>query len=217
MENNNNVVEKTDFLNSEKKQKFFGGKLNSKLTKKRKRISPIRLSKIKYIEKVLQVKRVTKVVKGGKKMTFRAVIVIGDQKKKVGVGIGRGDEVNLAINKAILNAKKNLIHIPLTNNFSIPHVVESKFGASHIMLRPASFGTGVIAGGSLRTVLELAGLKNILGKQFGSNNILNNAKATILALTQLNEKIELGKAQLSRQQAFYNQILKQSKYGKILF
>lgn len=213
MESTNDSLEQKDLLPLDKKQKFSGGKFS----KKRKKINTIRLSKIKYQEKVLQVKRVTKVVKGGKKMTFRAVLVIGDQKKKVGVGIGRGDEVNLAISKAILNAKKNLIHIPLTIHSSIPHVIEAKFGASHIMLRPASLGTGVIAGGSVRTVLELAGLKNILGKQFGSKNILNNAEATILALTKLNEKIELGKAQSSRHQAFYNQILKHSKYAKIIF
>lgn len=173
----------------------------------------IKLSKLKYEEKVVQVKRVTKVVKGGKKMTFRAVVIIGDNKKKVGVGIGRAEDVNLAIDKAILNGKKNLISVPLTIFSSIPHVIEASFGASKIMLRPASSGTGVIAGGSVRTVLELAGINNILAKQYGSSNILNNAKVTILALIKLNEKIELGKFQSLRKKFFYDKIMK--KYPNV--
>jgi small subunit ribosomal protein S5 len=176
---------------------------------------PIRLSKIKYEEKIVQIKRVTKVVKGGKKMTFRAIVIIGDNKRKVGVGIGRADDVNLAIDKAILNGKKNLITVPLTLNYSVPHVVNSNYGACNIMLRPASLGTGVIAGGSVRTVLELAGIKNILAKQFGSNNILNNAKATIIALTSLNEKVELGKYQSVRKQLFYDKIMRKYKNVRI--
>ena len=183
----------------------FGGSFGKSKT--------IKLSKIKYQEKVVQVKRVTKVVKGGKKMTFRAVIIIGDNKRKVGVGIGRAEDVNLAIDKAILHAKKNLITVPLTIFSSVPHVVEASYGASKIMLRPAALGTGVIAGGSIRTVLELAGINNILAKQFGCNNILNNAKVTILALMKLNEKIELGKSQCLRKRNYYNKIMK--KYPAI--
>jgi small subunit ribosomal protein S5 len=180
----------------------------------RKKLS-IRLSKIKYEEKILQIKRVTKVVKGGKKMTFRAVVIIGDNKRKVGVGVGRADDVNLAIDKAVLNGKKNLINVPLTLRDSVPHVIKSSYGACSIMLRPALQGTGVIAGGSVRTVLELAGIKNVLAKQFGSNNMLNNAKATILALTSLNEKIELGKYQSTRKQIFYDKIMRKYKNGKL--
>jgi small subunit ribosomal protein S5 len=168
----------------------------------------IKLSKIKYEEKVIQIKRVTKVVKGGKKLTFRAVVIIGDNKKKVGVGIGRADDINIAITKAILNGKKNLINVPLTFKDSVPHVIQASYGACSIMLRPAAKGTGVIAGGSVRTVLELAGIQNILAKQFGSSNILNNAKATILALNLLNEKVELGKYQSVRKQFFYDKIMK---------
>jgi len=171
----------------------------------------VRLSKIKYQEKVVQIKRVTKVVKGGKKMTFRAVVIIGDNKRKVGVGIGRAEDVNLAIDKAVLHGKKHLITVPLTKSYSVPHVINASYGSSNIMLRPASQGTGVIAGGSVRTVLELAGIKNILAKQFGSNNILNNAKTTILALTRLTEKIELGKYQSTRKQLFYAKIMKKYK------
>jgi small subunit ribosomal protein S5 len=173
----------------------------------------IKLSKIKYEEKVVQVKRVTKVVKGGKKMTFRAVVIIGDNKRKVGVGIGRAEDVNLAIDKAILHAKKKLIFVPLTIFSSVPHVIEASYGASKVRLRPASLGTGVIAGGSVRTVLELAGINNILAKQLGCNNILNNAKVTILALIKLNEKIELGKTQCLRKKIFYEKIMK--KYSNV--
>jgi small subunit ribosomal protein S5 len=180
-------------------------------TKFNKKKQPPKLSKLKYNERIVQVKRVTKVVKGGKKMTFRAVVIIGDTRQKVGVGVGRADDVNLAIDKAILNAKKNLIVLPLTTNSSIPHVVQVKYGSCSVMLRPAAEGTGVIAGGAMRTVLELGGARNILGKQLGSDNILNNAKATILALTTLNEKIELGKYQSIRRQAFYDKVMKKYK------
>jgi small subunit ribosomal protein S5 len=196
-----------------KYSKVKGNKVT--LVKKNNRRKILRFSKIKYEEKIVQVKRVTKVVKGGKKMTFRAVLIIGDNKRKVGVGIGRAEDVNLAIEKAILNGKKNLITVPLTILSSVPHVINASYGACKIMLRPASLGTGVIAGGSVRTVLELAGIKNILAKQFGSNNILNNAKATILALTTLNEKIELGKVQSLRRQKFYDKIMKKPQNGRI--
>lgn len=204
--------------NSVKNLKGTGTKKeNSKFANNRnnKKKSITRLSKKKYEEKIVQIKRVTKVVKGGKKMTFRAVVIIGDNKRKVGVGIGRADDVNLAIDKAVLNGKKNLINVPLTLKFSLPHVVNASYGACSIMLRPASLGTGVIAGGSVRTVLELAGIKNILAKQFGSNNILNNAKATIMALSFLNQKIELGKYQSTRKQKFYDKIMRKYKNVKI--
>lgn len=167
-----------------------------------------RFSKAKYEEKIVQIKRVTKVVKGGKKMTFRAIVIIGDNLRKVGVGVGRADDVNLAIDKAVLHGKKNLISVPLTYNSSIPHVIESSFGACKIMIRPAAEGSGIIAGGSIKTVLELAGFKNLLAKQFGSKNILNNAKATIIALNKLNDKVELGRFQSLRMRTFYNKIMK---------
>jgi len=198
--------------NSGKKETQYN-KTNSSRGPRKK--SVVRLSKIKYEEKIVQIKRVTKVVKGGKKMTFRAIVIIGDNKRKVGVGIGRAEDVNLAIDKAILNGKKNLISVPLTLKFSVPHVAHASYGACSIMLRPASQGTGVIAGGSVRTVLELAGIRNILAKQFGSNNILNNAKATVLALTSLNEKVELGKYQSARKQLLYDKIMRKYKNVRI--
>jgi len=184
-------------------------------TKFNKKKQPVKLSKVNYNEKIVQVKRVTKVCKGGKKMTFRAVVIIGDTKRKVGVGVGRADDVNLAIEKAILNGKKNLITLPLTINSSIPQVIGVKYGACNVMLRPAAEGTGIIAGGAMRTVLELGGVRNILGKQLGSDNILNNAKATILALTTLNEKIELGKYQSVRRQTFYDKVMRKYKNVRI--
>jgi len=203
-------MEKTS-LDSTKISKKEGNfnKLPSNRSSKKKLIT--RLSKIKYEEKIIQVTRVTKVVKGGKKLTFRAVVIIGDTKRKVGVGVGRADDVNLAMDKAILNGKKNLITVPLTLNYSVPHVVKAVYGACSIMIRPAKLGTGVIAGGSVRTVLELAGIKNVVAKQFGSNNILNNSKATILALTNLNQLIELGKYQSLRRQSFYDKIMRKYK------
>jgi small subunit ribosomal protein S5 len=209
MEKNNTKVTKN--LSNKKDNTF--SKSNSRNPRKK---SPIRLSKLKFEEKIVQITRVTKVVKGGKKLTFRAVVIIGDNKRKVGVGIGRAEDVNLAIDKAVLNGKKNLINIPLTLKFSIPHVVNADYGACSLMLRPASLGTGVIAGGSIRTVLELGGIKNILAKQFGASNILNNAKATILALNNLNEKVELGKYQSSHKQLFYDKIMRKYKNARIL-
>jgi small subunit ribosomal protein S5 len=206
------TIVKTPKGNSGKKENPYTKSNSTRGTRKK---TVLRLSKIKYEEKIVQIKRVTKVVKGGKKMTFRAIVIIGDNKRKVGVGIGRAEDVNLAIDKAILNGKKNLISVPLTLKYSVPHVVTASYGACSIMLRPASQGTGVIAGGSVRTVLELAGIKNILAKQFGSNNILNNAKATILALTTLNEKVELGKYQSVRKQLFYDKIMRKYKNVRI--
>jgi small subunit ribosomal protein S5 len=201
--------------NLDNNPKSFGIKKEKTNSKFQKKKTTVRLSKLKFEEKIVQIKRVTKVVKGGKKLTFRAVVIIGDTKRKVGVGIGRADDINLAIDKAVLNGKKNLINVPLTIQYSIPHVVKANYGACSIMLRPASPGTGVIGGGSVRTVLELAGIRNILAKQFGSSNILNNAKATILALTQLNEKIELGKYQSTIKQVFYDKLMRKYKNAKV--
>nr|YP_009392946.1 ribosomal protein S5 [Caloglossa intermedia]ARW61508.1 ribosomal protein S5 [Caloglossa intermedia] len=140
---------------------------------------------INWQEKVIQVKRVTKVVKGGKKLSFRAVIVVGNEQGQIGVGIGKASDVIGAVKKGINDAKKNIISIPLTKSYSIPHPINGLSGAAKIILRPSATGSGVIAGGSTRIVLELAGIKNILAKQLGSNNTLNNAKAALNALNNL--------------------------------
>nr|SCW23035.1 Ribosomal protein S5 [Nemalion sp. H.1444] len=136
-------------------------------------------------ERVVQVRRVTKVVKGGKKLSFRAILVIGDEKGQVGVGAGKASDVIGAVKKAVSDAKKNVIKIPLTKFNSVPHQVNGISGAAEVIMRPSAEGSGVIAGGSVRTVLELAGVKNILAKQLGSSNSLNNARAALNALSNL--------------------------------
>ena len=142
-------------------------------------------SEINWEERVVQVKRVTKVVKGGKKLSFRAVIIVGDEKGTVGVGIGKATDVIGAVKKGVSDAKKNIISIPLTKDNSIPHHTNGISGAAQVIMRPSAPGSGVIAGGAVRTVLELAGIQNILTKQLGSNNMLNNARATINGLLDL--------------------------------
>ena len=136
-------------------------------------------------ERVVQVRRVTKVVKGGKKLSFRAILVVGDEKGQVGVGIGKASDVIGAVKKAKKKEKKHIITIPLTKFDSIPHPINGWSGAAKIIMRPSAQGSGVIAGGSIRTVLELAGVKNILAKQLGSSNPLNNARATLDGLSKL--------------------------------
>ena len=147
---------------------------------KKKAVKPIR-----WEQRLVQIQRVSKVVKGGKKLSFRATVIIGNQNSQVGVGVGKADEVSTAVKKAINDAKKTLISIPLTKTKTVPHNVTGIDGASKVFIRPAGPGTGVIAGSSIRIVLELAGIQNILAKQLGGNNILNNARATILALRSL--------------------------------
>nr|YP_010985936.1 ribosomal protein S5 [Grateloupia asiatica]WOL36854.1 ribosomal protein S5 [Grateloupia asiatica] len=136
-------------------------------------------------ERVVQVKRVTKVVKGGKKLSFRAILVVGNESGQVGVGVGKASDVIGAVKKGVVDAKKHLIHVPLTKSYSIPHPIDGISGAAKIIIRPSATGSGVIAGGSIRTVLELAGVKNILAKQLRSSNTLNNARAVLNALANL--------------------------------
>jgi small subunit ribosomal protein S5 len=142
-------------------------------------------NKIEWSERVVAIQRVTKVVKGGKKLSFRAVIVVGDEQGQVGVGVGKAGDVITAVRKAATDGRKNIIMVPLTSSKSIPHKIDGRFGAAKLILRPSAPGSGVIAGGSIRTVLELAGVKNILSKQLGSNNLLNNARATLNGLSNL--------------------------------
>ena len=139
----------------------------------------------KWEERVVQVRRVTKVVKGGKKLSFRAILVVGDEQGQVGVGVGKASDVIGAVKKAVSDAKKHIKVIPLTKFNSIPHPTNGISGAAKVIMRPSAQGSGVIAGGSVRTVLELAGVQNILAKQLGSSNSLNNARATLNALSNL--------------------------------
>ncbi len=136
-------------------------------------------------ERVVQIRRVTKVVKGGKKLSFRAIVVVGNERGQVGVGVGKAADVIGAVKKGVADGKKHLVEVPLTRSNSIPHPSTGAGGGAKVMMRPAAPGTGVIAGGSVRTVLEMAGVKNILAKQLGSGNPLNNARAAVNALSGL--------------------------------
>lgn len=137
-----------------------------------------------YEEEVLQIDRVTRVVKGGRRLRFRATVVVGNRKGKVGIGIGKSHEVVGAIQKAITQAKKDMVVVPLKNG-TIPHDVTVKFKSAKIFMMPASPGTGIIAGGAVRKIAELAGIKNMLSKMFGARNRITNAQATMIALGQL--------------------------------
>lgn len=137
-----------------------------------------------WTERVVQIRRVTKVVKGGKKLSFRAIVIVGNQKGQVGVGCAKAAEVIIAIQKAIADGRKNLINVPIFKT-TIPHPIIGRSGAGSVMLRPASQGTGIIAGGAVRSVLELAGIENILCKSLGSKSPLNATNATLDALRNL--------------------------------
>lgn len=138
-----------------------------------------------FEERVVVINRVTKVVKGGRRFRFAALVVIGDKKGRVGFGTGKANEVPDAIKKAIESAKKNLIIVPIIKNTTIPHNVIGNFGAGSVLLKPATEGTGVIAGGPIRAVLELAGLSDVLSKCLGSRTPINMVSATFEALKSL--------------------------------
>ncbi len=145
-----------------------------------------------WTERVVQIRRVTKVVKGGKKLSFRAIVIVGNQKGQVGMGCAKAAEVIIAIQKAIADGRKNLINVPIFKT-TIPHPIVGRSGAGSVMLRPAAQGTGIIAGGAVRQVLELAGIENILCKSLGSKSPLNAANATLNALQNLKPFSEIAK------------------------
>ncbi len=148
--------------------------------------------KSEFDQKVVEVKRVTRVMAGGKRMRFRALVVIGDHKGKVGMGLKKGMDVSNSVEKAVNSAKKNLITLSLVND-TIPHIVKVKYKSSILVLKPAKPGSGVIAGGAVRQVFELAGVKNVVSKMLGSNNKVNNVRAVFEAFRKLKSKVEISK------------------------
>lgn len=137
---------------------------------------------MKFIQKIIQINRVTKVVKGGKNLSFQSLLVIGNLDGTVGLGLGKAKTVSDSIKNALKDAQINLFNIKITKNKSVPSFNKSKFLSSLIILKPATLGTGLIAGGATRAILEVAGIENILTKQYGSSNLINCAYSTIKAL-----------------------------------
>jgi len=160
---------------------------------KKNKSSKRNVRKPKFVERLIKISRVSKVTKGGKKLSFRAIVVIGDENGTVGIGVAKADDVVNAFKKAKADGHKNLIELPITKSLSIPHNVVGHFGACKVIMRPSIEGSGVIAGGAVRIVLEVAGVKNVIAKQLGSNNLLNNARASICALQNLTTKSQVAK------------------------
>ncbi|WP_035589644.1 30S ribosomal protein S5 [Hippea jasoniae] len=146
-----------------------------------------------FEEQVITIKRVTKVVKGGRRFRFSALVAVGDKNGRVGLGLGKSHEVPEAIKKAIEKAKKNLITVPITEDGTIPHQLEVKEGAGRVLIKPARPGTGIIAGNTARAILEVCGIRNIVTKSIGSNNVYNLSHALLKALSLLRDKDEIFK------------------------
>lgn len=175
--------------NADKKE--FAGK-----RRRRDKKRPIREEK-EFMEEVLQIDRVTRVVKGGRRLRFRVTVIIGDKKGKVAIGIGKSAEVVGGIQKAIAKAKKSLIKVTIENG-TIPHELRVKHKSAKILLMPGTPGGGIIAGGAVRKICELAGIENVIGKIFGTNNKIVNAQATIKALEKLSVPVKMDEVEKKR-------------------
>lgn len=141
-----------------------------------------------FDEKVIEIARVSRVVKGGRRIRFRALVVLGDHKGRIGMGVAKANEVAEAVKKAVAKAKKNIVNVPIING-TIPHEIIVKHGGAKVMLKPATLGTSIVAGGSVRSVAELAGISDLLAKSMGSSNKINNVTATIKALSSFNQSV----------------------------
>ncbi len=157
-------------------------------TSNNKNINKVKTSETELKDRLVSIQRVTKVTKGGRGFTFSAIVVVGDEKGVVGFGLGKAKEVTDAVSKGIDDAKKNLVKVPIING-SVPHEQLGRFGGSLVFLKPAAPGTGVIAGGAMRAVLESVGIHNVLAKSKGSSNPHNVVKATVIALSQMRDAV----------------------------
>lgn len=154
-----------------------------------------------YEERVVEISRVSRVVKGGRRIRFRILVVIGDQKGKIGYGIAKGNEISIAVKKAVVQAKKRMIDVPIIND-TIPYEITQDLGSSKVFLKPASQGTSVVAGGVVRVIAELAGIKNLLSKTIGSANKVNNVKTVFRALSSFDpDKVEIIKKRYEKNSA----------------
>jgi small subunit ribosomal protein S5 len=168
----------------------------------KKQLNRVKSAELELKDKLVGVNRVTKVTKGGRTFSFSAIVVVGDENGIVGHGLGKAKEVTEAIAKGIDDAKKNLIRVPIINN-TVPHTQKGKYSGARVLLKPASNGTGVIAGGAMRAVLESVGVQNVLAKSQGSSNPHNVVKATIDALSQMRDAVAVAKQRgISMEQVF---------------
>lgn len=180
---------KTETQVSNDNQQAQGGfkKNNFKMRPKKNNRDRNEVEDSGYDQKIINVRRVSRMQKGGRRMRLSIFVAVGDREGRVGLGIGKGEDVRSAQAKAFNNAKKNMVLIPLKGS-TIPHLVSAKFGAAKVLMKPAAPGTGIVAGSSMRIIAEVAGIKDILGKILGTNNKITNAYATMEALNQLKEK-----------------------------